>query len=148
MPAIDLRFPGEVRAVLSDLGRMLSESAPAAMLQRTQAPQDDDPEFAESWLAGIHERVEEDVAAVIALFENPAFGEGPVELGDDEALAALRGFTVLRLTLRDTALREIDDEALETGRIDRRKLRIPQRHAYACYGALGEIQDALCHALL
>lgn len=144
MPTFDLRFPPEIRGVLAELGQMLSDVAPASVLARTEAPEDEDPEFAEHWLAGLHERIEEDLTAVVRLFEMPDFGVAPVVLSEDEALAALRGFTVLRLTLRETALREIPDAALESGKLDRRKLSAPQRHAYACYGALGEIQSAIC----
>ena len=147
MPTLDLRFPTEVRGVLAELGRMLSDVAPASVLARTEAPEDEDPEFAEHWLAGLHERIEEDLTAVVRLLDMTDFGVAPVTLSQDESLAALRGFTVLRLTLRETALREIPDEALETGKIDRRKLTAPRRHAYACYGALGEIQAALCEMM-
>lgn len=147
MTTLDLKFPPEIRGVLADLGRMLSETAPAAILAITRTPEDEDPEFAGHWLAGLHERIEEDLTAVVRLFDMPDFGVGPVALSEDEALAALRGFTALRLALRETALREIPDALLESGRIDRRKLSAPRRHAYACFGALGEIQGAVCEAL-
>jgi hypothetical protein len=147
MPTLDLRFPPEIRGVLAELGRMLSDVAPASVLTRTEAPEDEDPEFAEHWLAGLHERIEEDLTAVVRLLDMPDFGVAPVKIPEDEALSALRGFTVLRLTLRETALREITDEAMEAGKVDRRKLTAPRRHAYACYGALGEIQAAICEML-
>jgi hypothetical protein len=147
MPTLDLRFPPEIRGVLAELGRMLSDVAPASVLARTEAPEDEDPEFAEHWLAGLHERIEEDLTAVVRLLDMPDFGVAPVTLSEDESLSALRGFTVLRLTLRETALREITDEAMEAGKVDRRKLTAPRRHAYACYGALGEIQAAICEML-
>lgn len=140
----DLRFPDEVREALADLTRAVAEDAPAAILAHAHAPEDEDPEFAEHWLAELHTGIDGDTSGLLALLENKNFGTGPVELAECDALSALRGFTALRLTLRETSLREVDDEQLESGKVDRRKLTMPQRHAYACYGALGEIQMALC----
>lgn len=147
MIRFDLRFPPEVREVLADLARSISEDAPAAILAHACPPEDEDPDFGDQWLAGLHTGIDEDTAGAVALFENKDFGTAPVELDEHAAFAALRGFTALRLTLRETALRGLPDESLETGKVDRRKLTAAQRHAYACYGALGEIQVALCEML-
>ena len=147
MSTLDLRFPPEVRVVLADLAASLADAAPAAILALTEAPEDEDPEFSEHWLESLHERIDADTDAAVRLLATPDFGVAPVILDDDDALAALRGFTTLRLTLRETALAALPDEGLETGKVDRRKLRAAQRHAYACYGALGEIQAALCEGM-
>ena len=148
MPSVDLRFPGEVRLALADLARLLADVAPGdGRGRQSQAPEDDDRDFAAEWLAGLRKRTKEDLGDALRLLKNPDFGEGPVVLDDNEALGALRGFTALRLTLRATALKALPDEALESGRVDRRKLAAPGRRAYACYGALGEIQAMLCEAL-
>lgn len=144
MPVFDLRFPVEVREALAAVAAMISEAGPGAVLMKTAMPADADPDFAEIWVTALQERVEGDTAAVLRLLSDPAFGAGTVTLSEDEAFAAIRGFTTLRISLRETALEEIGDEALETGRIDRRRLTAPKRHALACYGALGEIQSVLC----
>ncbi len=148
MTTLDLRFPAEIRGVLAELARMLADVGPAALLERVQAPGYEDPDFADHWLAGIHERIEEDLTSVVSLLDMPDFGVAPVRVSENEALAALRGFSALRLTLRETALREFPDKDIESGKIDRRKIGAPKRHALACYVALGEIQSALCDLLI
>ncbi len=147
MTTLDLRFPHEVRTVLAELARMLADAAPAALLAHTRPPEDEEPEFAEQWLTGLHRRIDEDTDAARRLLNRGDFGIESVEISDEEALAALRGFAALRLALRETALGALPDEALETGTVDRRRLKAAQRHAYACYAALGEIQAALCDVI-
>lgn len=147
MTTLDLRFPREVRTVLAELSRMLADAAPASILTHTRPPEDEEPDFADQWLAGLHRSIDADTDAARRLLDRPDFGQDPVDIAEDEAFRALRGFAALRLALRETALNALPDEALETGKIDRRHLRAAQRHAYACYAALGEIQSALCDVL-
>jgi len=147
MPTFDLRFPEQVRRPLAELAAMIADSGAASVLARTGVPAEDDPDFAAFWLAGLRERIEGDTAAALKLLGDPRFGTEAVVLANDDALAAVRGFTTLRLALRETALEPIPDEALETGRIDRRRLSPSRRHALACYGAFGEIQGVLCALL-
>ena len=147
MPVFDLRFHDDTRAVLAQLAETIAEAGPGAVLARSEPPPDDDPDFADGWIESLHDRIGADTEAVLALLRNPAFGSAPLELSDDEALAIIRGFTVLRLTLRETALNTIDDADLESGRIDRRRLSAPRRHALACYAVLGDLQGVFCALL-
>ena len=147
MTTLDLRFPPEVRSVLAELARMLADAAPAAILAHTRPPEDEEPDFTELWLAGLHRGIDADTDAARRLLDRPDFGQDPVDIAEDEALRALRGFAALRLALRETALSALPDDSLETGKLDRRKLRAAQRHAYACYAALGEIEGALCDVI-
>lgn len=146
MPVLDLRFPAEVRDALRRLARGFGGQLTHPIAAAARVPEDDE-DLADFWRGELRERIDADMDALRALLADPALGVGPVELGDDAALAALRGFTVLRLALRNTVLREIPDEALETGEADRQRLRPSVRHGYACYAALGELQAALCDIL-
>lgn len=147
MATFDLRFPDDMRRALADFAATVDGHGPETVLAATGIPADDDPDIAGFWLDDLRGRISGDTAAALELLRNPAFGAGETTLPDDLAFAALRGFGTLRLTVRDTALQSLDDDALETGRIDRRRLPPDRRHALACYGAFGEIQAALCGIL-
>ncbi len=147
MPTLDLRFPPEVRLALERFVAGFEPPLVHPVAAAAEIPADADEDFAALWHEELAAGIDADTEALRALLARPDFGRAPLTLGDDEALAALRGFTVMRLLLRSAALGEIPDERLEQGAVDRRTLDAATRHAYACYGALGDIQEALCASL-
>ena len=147
MPTFDLRFPPEVRLALHRLAEGFGPELTHPVALRAAVPHDADEDFSEVWLNALADRVDDDVAGLRHLLATQDFGAGPVTISEDEALAALRGFSVLRMAIRVTILRDIPDSDLESGEVDHRRLAPAARHAYACYGALGEIQAAICDGL-
>lgn len=147
MAIIDLRFPVEIREALRLFADGYEPERIHSVVESAEIPADADEDLAELWHSGLIAGVDADMRALVGLLSRPEFGRGAVAIPEDEAMHALRGFTVLRLALRSGPLRDVDDETLETDAVDRRRLTPAARHAYACYGILGQIQAALCDAL-
>lgn len=147
MAIVDLRFPSEIREALRRFAEAYEPELLHSVAASAEIPADSDEDLAELWHTGLITGLDSDMRALIGLLAQPQFGSGPVAIDEDEAMHALRGFSVLRLSIRAGILRDIDDDALESDEVDRLTLTPSARHAYACYGILGQIQAALCDAL-
>lgn len=150
MAEIRLSMTPEARKVLGDLLRLAAPAAARGAVNRARLPEDD-REMRESWAATLGQSVSEECAFLAAALAGAKGDPAVVVLPSDEAgWTMLRALSAIRLTLRETVLAPVTDEALEDDtRLARVAAGLPseQRHALACYDCFGLLQFALLRHL-
>ncbi len=112
------------------------------------APPPADPDLRETWLEDLREDHGSDLAAARRLVSHVAFGsEEPVPIEPDQAEAALRGLTAVRLHLRENHLSDLPDSALEGGEIEFEELVPVQQPGYLAYALAAATQERIVHLL-
>ena len=84
-----------------------------------------------------------DYAQLIAVLDNPHLGEGNISFTPEAVESLVRAIANLRLRLRARELRDITDEALESGAIDPEALNAEQVRALWAFSILATIQQFL-----
>ncbi|MBG29046.1 MAG: hypothetical protein CMI31_03450 [Opitutae bacterium] len=116
--------------------------------EKRYAPPPEDPDLRETWLVDLREHHASDLASACRLFSHSNFGtETPVQLQPDDAEAALRGLTTIRLKIRDKHLSELDDTVLELADFGFETLPPPQQQAYLAYALAAATQERIIHLL-
>jgi hypothetical protein len=146
MKRIEVRLALPVVAPLLDVIKEL-----AGPLRHTlAAPQDIadlDADFREAWIAELLAGQQEELAALLALFNEDFFREGVVAFDETNAEIVVRACTVVRLQLRERYLKPLGDETLEAGEVDVMALEGPLRKAFMCYLFLATIQELIIQHL-
>jgi hypothetical protein len=146
MKRIEVKLSLPVVAPLLDVIRELSESLRHTLAAPMALP-DLDPEFHAAWRGELLTAQEEDLRALLALFDDEFFAEGVVAFDETNAEAIVRACAAVRLHLREQRLRPVGDEALETGEIAMAGLPEPVRKAFMCYLFLATIQELIIQHL-
>lgn len=149
MAEIRLSMTPEARAVLGDLLKLAAPAAARGAVNRAQVPEDD-PELRSAWRTSLAESAAAECAFLAAALAGARGDPAVVTLPDDEAgWTMLRALSAVRLTLRDTILAGVEDEALESGAetTDAAGLTAEEGHALACYDCFGLLQLALLRQL-
>ena len=116
--------------------------------EKRYAPPPADPDLRETWLEGLREDHASDLAAVSRLLSHESFGtEKPVLLESDEAEAALRGLTAVRLKIRAKHLSELEDAVLEGATFDFEALLPAQQQGYLAYALAASAQERIISLL-
>lgn len=146
MKRIEVKLSLPVVAPLLDVVRELS----AALRQTLAAPlglTDLETEFRDAWATELLLAQNEDVKRLLALFDEDFFSEGVVAFDADNAESIVRACAAVRLHLRETALKPMGDETLETGEINLEDLAEPVRRAFLCYLFLATVQELIIQHL-
>jgi len=106
-----------------------------------------DSVFRDLWTQELLAAQNEDLAALLALFNEEFFTEGVVALGPSNAEAIARACSAIRLRLRERYLVPLGDEALEIGEVELDSLDAPTRKAFMCYLFLATIQEYIIQHL-
>jgi hypothetical protein len=149
MPEIRLSMTPEARSVLGDLLRLAAPAAARGAVNRADLP-GDDPDIDAAWKAALAESAATECAFLAASLAGAKGDPAVVTLADDEAgWAMLRALSAVRLTLRESVLAGVPDEALEgaTEATPAHGLTAEQGHALACYDCFGLLQFALLRQL-
>ncbi|MBO94841.1 MAG: hypothetical protein CMI32_08095 [Opitutales bacterium] len=108
------------------------------------APPPADPDLHETWLEGLREDHASDLAAVRRLVAHADFGsETPVSIEPDQAEAALRGLTAVRLRIRENQLSDLPDSAMEGGGVEFDTLLPVQQQGYMAYAVAAATQERI-----
>jgi len=89
----------------------------------------------------------EDLAALLALFNDDFLAEGVVAFDQHNAEQIVRACSAVRLRLRERHLQGLGDEALESGEVELAKLSEPVRKAFMCYLFLATLQELIIQRL-
>lgn len=150
MAEIRLSMTPEARTVLGDLLRLAAPAAARGAVNRSSLPAGDD-EMRAAWSAAIGESVGAECAFLASAIAGAKGNPAVIRLGsEEEGWTMLRALAAIRLTLRETVLASVTDEALED---DRELAEVApgmpaeQRHALACYDCFGLLQFALLRHL-
>ena len=116
--------------------------------EKRYAPPPDDPDLRETWLEDLREDHASDLAAVSRLLSHESLGtEKPVLLEPDEAEAALRGLTAVRLKIRAKHLSDLEDTVLEGAEFDFEALLPAQQQGYLAYALAAATQERIVFLL-
>ena len=131
-----------LEAILAEL------SGQDSLDERRYAPPPDDLELRETWLENLREDHHSDLAATRRLVTHAAFGsEDPVQIEAEEAEAALRGLTAVRLQIHQKHLADVPDAVLEEGNLEFEELLPDQQQGYLGYFVAAAVQERIVGAL-
>jgi len=146
MKRIEVRLSLTVVAPLLDLVKNMADDlkrGPAT----TRPPADIDPEFSAAWTSELLGGQHDDVSVLLSLFGEEFFSDGIVSFDEGNAEAITRACSAVRLLLRERYLRNMNDEALESGEVDMVSLDPQVQKAFMCYLFLATIQELIIQHL-
>jgi hypothetical protein len=146
MKRIEVKLALPVVAPLLDVIRELA-SGLERHLAAPLAVKDLDDDFRETWIDELLAAQNQEVQALLALFDDEFFSEGVVAFDGDNAEIIVRACAAVRLRLREHYLKQLGDETLETGDLDLTTLDEPLRKAFMCYLFLATIQELIIQHL-
>lgn len=146
MKRIEVKLSLTVVAPLLDMIKEMADG-----LQKVLAAQIDlthlDSDFSDVWLADLLASQREDVALLLALFDDEFFTEGVIAFDEENAEPIVRSCASVRLRLREVYLSKLPDDVLEAGNPELGDLSEPVRKAFMCYLFLATIQELIIQHL-
>ena len=146
MKRVEVKLSLPVVAPLLDVIRELSGEMQKT-LAAPQALHDLDQEFRGAWINDLLASQNEDLRALLSLFDGEFFTEGVVAFDESNAEPIVRACTAFRLQLREKRLKSLSDDTLETGEIDMSELDEDVRKAFMCYLFLATVQELIIQHL-
>jgi hypothetical protein len=146
MKRVEVKLSLPVVAPLLDVIRELSFE----LERNLAAPQhldDLDLEFKAAWVGELLEGQTSDLQGLLRLFDGEFFTEGVVAFDESNAEPIVRACTALRLHLRARRLKDLSDDALESGEVDPETLPEEVRKAFMCYLFLATVQELIIQHL-
>jgi hypothetical protein len=143
---VEVKLSLPVVAPLLDVIRELSFELEKT-LAAPQALHDLDQDFRGAWIGDLLASQNDDLRALLSLFDGEFFTEGIVAFDENNAEPIVRACTAFRLQLRERRLKVLSDEALETGDIEMAGLDEPVRKAFMCYLFLATVQELIIQHL-
>lgn len=128
-----------MRGIVDSVSRSLQRKPAIALRLGDEADED----LREAWTQGLLESLQNDLDALNDLFMELGAGAGVLEVSDEQSERILRAASALRLRLRESCFRDIPEEALETGKVDFRKLSPEDQRVYGVYLFLAHLQEQL-----
>src|SRR5277367_4704498 len=114
---VEVKLSLPVVAPLLDIIRELSVDLEKT-LAAPQALHDLDQDFRGAWIGELLEGQNGDLRALLSLFDGEFFTVGVIAFDEKNAEPIVRACTALRLKLRESRLKALGDESLETGDVD------------------------------
>ncbi|MGH8020489.1 MAG: hypothetical protein ACREIA_19825 [Opitutaceae bacterium] len=102
-----------------------------------------DRELEGVWREGLIHTQVKDCRLLLALFGPEFFESGRIVFHQENSDAVLRAASAVRLKLRETALKTLDDAAIEGGEIELEKLSERERMGFASYLFLATLQEII-----
>jgi hypothetical protein len=146
MKRIEVKLSLSVVAPLLDLMKASSDVL-EAQIAAPLTLDDIDADFRDEWKAELLEGQQEELHALMGLFNSDFFVNGVVAFDEDNAEIIVRACSALRLRLRRHDLKTLEDEQLESGGIELESLPEPLQKPYMCYIFLGTIQELIIQHL-
>lgn len=119
------------------VSRLESETAFAADMAQA------DRELENVWRDGLIHTQVSDCKCLVGLFGREFLDSGRIELNEENADAVLRASAAVRLKLRQTALRNIADEALATEKVNPEAITRDERLGFEAFLFLERIQEVI-----
>jgi hypothetical protein len=146
MKRIEVKLSLTVVAPLLDLMKA-SADVLQAQIAAPLTLNDIDADFREEWRAELLAGQQEELQALMGLFDSDFFVNAVVAFDEDNAETIVRACSALRLRLRRHDLRRLSDEQLESGGIEVESLPEPLRKPFMCYLFLATIQELIIQHL-
>ena len=146
MKRIEVKLSLGVVAPLLDLMKASSDVL-EAQIAAPLSLDDIDVDFRDDWKAELLKGQQEELHALMGLFNSDFFINGIVAFDEDNAEIIVRACSALRLRLRRHDLKDLEDEQLESGGVELENLTDPLQKPYMCYVFLGTIQELIIQHL-
>jgi hypothetical protein len=146
MKRIEVKLSLSVVAPLLDLMKASSDVL-KAQIAAPLSLEDIDADFRAEWKAELLAGQEEELHALMGLFNSDFFINGVVAFDADNAEIIVRACSALRLRLWRHDLKTLEDEQLESGGVELESLTEPLQKPYMCYVFLGTIQELIIQHL-
>ena len=146
MKRIEVKLSLTVVAPLLDLMKA-SADVLQAQIAAPLTLEDIDADFRDEWRAELLAGQQQELAALMGLFDREFFVNAVIAFDEDNAEIIVRACSALRLRLRRHDLRRINDEQLESGAVDVDLLPVPLRKPFMCYLFLATIQELIIQHL-
>lgn len=146
MKRIEVKLALPVVAPLLDVIKELADGLRARPAGPAGLP-DVDLDFSIEWSRELVQGQGAEIDALLGLFGDEFFKEGVVAFDDQNAELIVRACAAIRLRLRETSLRPMGDEVLETGDVDLGTLDATVRRAFMCYLFLATVQELIIQHL-
>jgi hypothetical protein len=146
MKRIEVKLSLSVVAPLLDLMKASSDVL-EAQIAAPLTLDDIDADFRDEWKAELLSGQQEELHALMGLFNSDFFVNGVVAFDEDNAEVIVRACSALRLRLRRHDLKTLEDEQLESGGVELEALTEALQKPYMCYVFLGTIQELIIQHL-
>jgi hypothetical protein len=146
MKRVEVKLSLPVVAPLVDLIRELTIDLERG-LAAPQALHDLDQDFRGAWIGELLEGQNGDLRQLLSLFDGEFFTVGVIAFDEKNAEPIVRACTALRLKLRESRLKPLGDEALETGDVEMDGLDDATKTAFMCYLFLATVQELIIQHL-
>lgn len=147
MKRIEVKLSLPIVAPLLDLMKASSDVL-EAQIAAPLTLEDIDADFRDEWKAELLKGQQEELHALMGLFNSEFFVNGVVAFDEDNAEVIVRACSALRLRLRRHDLKVLEDEQLESGGVDLEDITVPLQKPYMCYVFLGTIQELVIEHLV
>jgi hypothetical protein len=146
MKRVEVKLSLPVVAPLVDLIRELTIDLERS-LAAPQALHDLDQDFRGAWIGELLEGQNGDLRSLLSLFDGEFFTVGVIAFDEKNAEPIVRACTALRLKLRESRLKALGDESLETGDVEMEGLDETTKTAFMCYLFLATVQELIIQHL-
>lgn len=146
MKRIEVKLSLSVVAPLLDVIKGAVDDL-AGRLAAPQHLQDLDEELRTAWKDELQNGQNTDCRRFLALFDREFFSSGTVDLDETNADSVVRACAAIRLRLRDRDLKDLGDDAIESGGVDITGLAEPVKKAFMCYIFLATLQELIIQHL-
>lgn len=146
MKRVEVKLSLPIVAPLLDVVRELAEGLKDNLASKPQIP-DSDPDLRELWTEDLLRTQNEEVHALLGLFDEEFFAEGVIAFDQGNAERIARACSAVRLHLRERHLKGLGDETLESGEVELGRLEEGTRKAFMCYLFLATIQELIIQHL-
>jgi hypothetical protein len=146
MKRIEVKLSLEVVAPLLDV----MKGAADALRARLAVPLgeiDLDEDLRDAWGAELLGVQNDGIGQLLGLFDREFFEGGQIAFDENNAEPILRACAALRLQLRESSLKNLGDETLESGNVELEDLPESLRLVFMCYVFLATIQELIIQHL-
>ncbi|MGF1449711.1 MAG: hypothetical protein ACFB20_09875 [Opitutales bacterium] len=106
-----------------------------------------DAELDAAWESSLIEGLQDDCLHLESMLRASDDGKGQLRIPLDQGEAILRASSAVRLRLRQTLLRNVDDLVLERGEVDLQELATLEQRGYTGYVFLANLQEVIVRFL-
>ncbi len=146
MKRIEVKLSLEVVAPLLDVVKQVVDGL-AGRLAAPNRLEDLDADLRAAWRGDLLRSQNEDCRGFLALFDREFFASGTISFDEDNGGAMLRACAAIRLRLRESALKDLPDEAVESGDPEVEWMDESVRKAFLAYVFLATLQELIIQHL-
>jgi hypothetical protein len=146
MKRIEVKLNLEMVAPLLDVLKAAADELEPRLALGIQGP-DDDQELKDTWTSELLSGQNSDIKAMMGMFDHDFFVTGTIAFDPTNCEPNLRACSALRLWLKETYLKLLGDENLESNEVPYAAMPPEQQKAFAAYVFLATLQELLIHHL-